>query len=151
MLAQSEVFCTDGRSTAVCVQCRGRIDAAYSTCMFSHCTHAVPQDGEQDENIRQVQAAVRWAWLYVFMPLLFCLIGTGIDFSTETSSTISDACAIVFSGACAVSKTLPLEAWFAMCCRTRHRPAADDARQYCHPAQAEPPCSAVTQGWACGC
>lgn len=59
------------------------------------------QDGEQDENIRQVQTAVRWAWLYVFMPLLFCLIGTGIDFSTETSSTISDACAIVFSGVCA--------------------------------------------------
>ena len=60
------------------------------------------QDGEQDENIRQVQAAVRWAWLWVFMPLLFCLIGTGIDFSTETSSTISDACAIVFSGVSAL-------------------------------------------------
>lgn len=57
------------------------------------------QNGEQDENIRQAQSAVRFAWLYIFMPLLFCLIGTGIDFSTETSSTISDACALVFSGA----------------------------------------------------
>jgi hypothetical protein len=71
---------------------------ATASLQTQHKHHAALQDGEQDENIRQVQAAVRWAWLYVFMPLLFCLIGTGIDFATETSSTISDACAIVFSG-----------------------------------------------------
>ena len=112
------------------------------------------QDGEQDENIRQAQAAVRWAWLWVFMPLLFCLIGTGIDFSMETSSTISDACAIVFSGASAVIDTCDHQTLTpGMQCNVGHD--IDQwqtvARQQCHPATAEPPCSAVLQGWACGC
>lgn len=57
------------------------------------------QDDEPDENIRQAEGAVRFIWRFLLMPLLFCLIGTTINFSTLASSTIAKACSIVFAGA----------------------------------------------------
>jgi len=80
---------------------------------FQHCT----QDDEPDENIRQVETAVRFIWRFLLMPLLFCLIGTSINFSTLSGSTIQKACSIVFAG----EQPAPVPHYFmlsAPCCDT---------------------------------
>ena len=56
------------------------------------------QNDEPDENIRQAEHAVRFLWRFILMPLLFTLIGTIINFSTLSSTTIQKACSLVFAG-----------------------------------------------------
>jgi NhaP-type Na+/H+ or K+/H+ antiporter len=56
------------------------------------------QNDEPDENIRQAEHAVRFLWRFILMPLLFTLVGTIINFSTLSSSTIQKACSLVFAG-----------------------------------------------------
>ena len=56
------------------------------------------QDDEPDENVRQAEHAVRFLWRFILMPLLFTLIGTTINFSTLSTSTIQKACALIFAG-----------------------------------------------------
>ena len=57
-----------------------------------------PQDSEPLEVVRVAQAHVRFLWRWVLMPLLFCLIGTIIDFNTLPGSTIPRAVGLIFAG-----------------------------------------------------
>ena len=41
---------------------------------------------------------MRFLWRFILMPLLFTLIGTIINFSTLSSTTIQKACSLVFAG-----------------------------------------------------
>ena len=61
--------------------------------------YAEPQDGEPLELIRMTETHVRFVWRWVLMPLLFCLIGTIIDFNTLPDSTISRSVGVIFAGA----------------------------------------------------
>ena len=45
------------------------------------------------------QAHVRFLWRWLLAPLLFCLIGTIINFDTLPSSTIPRAAGLIFAGA----------------------------------------------------
>ena len=42
---------------------------------------------------------VRFLWRWILMPLLFCLIGTIINFNNLPSSTIVKAVGLIFAGA----------------------------------------------------
>ena len=43
---------------------------------------------------------VRFLWRWILMPLLFCLIGTIINFQQLPGSTIVKAVGLIFAGAC---------------------------------------------------
>ena len=57
------------------------------------------KDSEPLEAIRVTETHVRFLWRWVLMPLLFCLIGTIINFNTLPSSTIPRAVGLIFAGA----------------------------------------------------
>lgn len=63
------------------------------TCLAYHV-----QDEEPAEIIQDAEKAIVFLWRFILMPLLFCLIGTSILFSTLPVSTIQDACALIVSG-----------------------------------------------------
>ncbi len=56
------------------------------------------QTDEPLENIRVAEKHVRFLWRWILMPLLFCLIGTIINFSNLPSSTIVKAVGLIFAG-----------------------------------------------------
>ena len=68
-----------------------------ATVLDGRCARCLQND-EPDENIRQAEHAVRFLWRFILMPLLFTLIGTIINFSTLSSTTIQKACSLVFAG-----------------------------------------------------
>jgi len=57
------------------------------------------QTDEPLENIRVAEKHVRFLWRWILMPLLFCLIGTIINFNNLPSSTIVKAVGLIFAGA----------------------------------------------------
>ena len=58
------------------------------------------QVDEPLENIRVAEKHVRFLWRWILMPLLFCLIGTIINFNQLPKSTILKAVGLIFAGAC---------------------------------------------------
>ena len=56
------------------------------------------QTDEPLENIRVAEKHVRFLWRWILMPLLFCLIGTIINFQKLPSSTIVKAVGLIFAG-----------------------------------------------------
>ena len=56
------------------------------------------QDDEPLENIRLAEKHVRFLWRWLLMPLLFCLIGTAINFDTLPSSVIAKAVGLICAG-----------------------------------------------------
>ena len=56
------------------------------------------QTDEPLENIRVAEKHVRFLWRWILMPLLFCLIGTIINFNQLPSSTILKAVGLIFAG-----------------------------------------------------
>ena len=65
----------------------------------SHWSVACVQIDEPLENIRVAEKHVRFLWRWILMPLLFCLIGTIINFNKLPSSTIVKAVGLIFAGA----------------------------------------------------
>ena len=59
---------------------------------------ACVQTDEPLENIRVAEKHVRFLWRWILMPLLFCLIGTIINFNQLPSSTIVKAVGLIFAG-----------------------------------------------------
>ena len=57
------------------------------------------QTDEPLENIRVAEKHIRFLWRWILMPLLFCLIGTIINFNKLPSSTILKAVGLIFAGA----------------------------------------------------
>ena len=70
----------------------------YVSCCRSNFA-AKLQDSEPLEAIRVTETHVRFLWRWVLMPLLFCLIGTIINFNTLPDSTIPRAVGLIFAGA----------------------------------------------------
>lgn len=56
------------------------------------------KDDEPLENIRVAEKHVRFLWRWIFMPLLFCLLGTLINFGKLTNGTIKKAVGLIFAG-----------------------------------------------------
>ena len=56
------------------------------------------QDDEPLENIRVAEKHVRFLWRWILMPLLFCLLGTLINFNTLSTTTIKKAVGLIVAG-----------------------------------------------------
>jgi hypothetical protein len=62
---------------------------------------------------------VRFLWRFILMPLLFTLVGTIINFSTLSSSTIQKACSLVFAGQLLCNIAASVCGWLPWACLKR--------------------------------
>ena len=85
------------------------------------------QTDEPLENIRVAEKHVRFLWRWILMPLLFCLIGTIINFQQLPSSTIVKAVGLIFAGAGPIALCLLCEPACWCSVRTIYHNTYEDA------------------------
>ena len=80
---------------------------------------------------------MRFLWRFILMPLLFTLVGTIINFSTLSSSTIQKACSLVFAGQLLCKIAASVCGWLPWACLKRA------------PRMGQNPGSHLVQAWGC--